>query len=530
MNFKRFLSACTAALFLSGAVFSTAAAEPTKENAAPAETVQPISFTDTAGHWAETAIKRWSGEGIIVGESDGRFRPDDPLTRAEMAIILQRVMRYETVSENLFADLREEWYINAIQSLRAAGVMRGDEKNCANPYDPITREEAVTLIARAFLMEASDSPMSFPDAGMISDWARGYVAALTEAGFLRGSDGGNFLPANPMTRAEVVTILNNMITACFYAEGEYDFRPFEGLANFVIVGADNVKIKNFDIGGTILLAEGVDYESVIFSMVNHYGNVMQYTPEGYVRRLKAASYIVPINPELPLCSYDPALFVKDEKGIMHYNDPARKSYMGIDVSNWQGTIDWKKVKEEGVYFAFIRAGYRGYESGALNIDKNFEVNIKGALDAGIKVGVYFFSQALNAAEAYEEAEFVLDLIKDYNVTFPVVFDWETVSSASARTNEMETEDLCRAANVFCSTVKDAGYIPLVYSNQSLSLLKYDLSRVQSYDFWYAEYKDQPTFYYDFDIWQYTQEGKLAGVPESYVDLNISFVDYSKLKP
>ena len=529
MNFKRFFSICASVLILSGSMpFVVCAAE--EETSPAAVQPEPVVFTDTAGHWAEEAIQRWSAEGVIRGESDGRFRPDDPLTRAEMAIILQRVMRYETVSEELFADLTEEWYIDAIQSLRAAGVMQGDENNCANPYAPITREEAVTLIARAFLMEASAGELTFPDAAAVSDWACGYVAAMAEAGFVRGSDGGNFLPADPLTRAEAVTILHNMVTACFYTEGEYDFRPFEGLADYVIVGANDVKIKNFDIGGTILLAEGVDYEKVIFSMVNHYGKVMQYTPEGYVRRLKAASYIVPINPDLPLCSYDPSLFVKDEKGIMHYNDPARESYMGIDVSNWQGTIDWKKVKEEGIYFAFIRAGYRGYESGALNVDKNFEVNMKGALKAGIKVGVYFFSQALNASEAYEEAEFVLDLIKDYDVTFPVVFDWETVSSDAARTKDMETEDLCRAANVFCTTVKEAGYIPLVYSNQSLSLLKYDLSRVQSYDFWYAEYKDQPTFYYDFDLWQYTQEGKLEGVPEAYVDLNISFVDYSKIKP
>jgi len=232
---------------------------------------------------------------------------------------------------------------------------------------------------------------------------------------------------------------------------------------------------------------------------------------------------------MTVCSYDPDLFTKDERGVMHYADPSRPSYFGVDVSSWQGDVNWKKLKEEGVYFAFIRAGYRGYESGALNTDQNFEKNVQGALDAGIKVGVYFFSQALNAQEAYEEASYVLDLIDGYDITFPVVFDWETVSSDTARTNEIETENLCQAANVFCSTVEEAGYIPMVYCNQSVSLLYYELSRIDAYDFWYAEYKDKPTFYYDFDIWQYGCTGKFAGVPDADLDVNISFVDYSALK-
>ncbi|MBQ4043697.1 MAG: S-layer homology domain-containing protein [Clostridia bacterium] len=529
MILKRILSLLTAAALLTASFAVDAVSTETAEtNPLPAA---PVEFTDTAGHWAIGAIERWSELGIIIGESDGRFRPDDPVTRAEMAIILQRVLRYKTVSEERFADLTEDWYIDPIQQLRAAGVMKGDENNCANPYDPITREEAVVMLARAFLMEPSEAEMSFPDAASISDWARGYVAALTEAGFISGSDGGNFFPADPLTRAEAVTILDNMITACFYAEGSYDYRPFQGLADFVIVAADNVDVLNFDIGGDIFLTEGVDYESVRFKQVNHYGRVMQYTPEGYVRHLKAASYIVPINHSLPLCRHDSSKFIKGENGHMTYADPNVEWWFGVDVSSWQGNnIDWKKLKEEGVYFAFIRVGYRGYESGLLNEDTNFRKNVEGALEAGIKVGVYFFSQALNPEEAMEEANFVLDRIRDYDISFPVVFDWETISSDTARTNDIETEQLCQAANVFCHTVRDAGYIPMVYSNQSVSLLNYDLGRLQEWDFWYAEYKEYPTFYYDFDIWQYGSSGIFKGVPDAYVDTNISFIDYSKIKP
>ncbi len=538
MIYKRLISLLSAAAILATATLSVSAdstdtttadlpdtaAQTEKE---PPEPIVPVEFTDTEGHWAAEAIARFSALGILRGGEDGRFRPDDPVTRAEMAVILQRVMRYQTVAEEPFSDLTEAWYIPAIQSLRAAGVMQGDEQNRANPGAPITREAAVVMLARAFLMEPAESELTFPDADSVSEWARGSLSAMTEAGYLRGGDGGNFFPAEALTRAEAVTILDNMITACFYAPGSYDYRPFEGLADFVIIAVDEVEVLNFDIGGDIFLAEGVDAETIKLKTVNHYGRIMQYTSEGYTRRLKAASYIVPIDESLPTCRHNPDLFVKDEKGIMTYADPDIPTWFGIDVSSWQGkNIDWHKLKEEGVYFAFIRAGYRGYGTGKITADENAVANIKGALDAGIKVGMYFFSQAINEEEAREEARFVLDMVKGYDISFPIVYDWETITYDEARTDDMETDDLCRAAVAFCETVSEAGYTPMIYSNQSVSLLNYDLSRLQAYDFWYAEYRDTPSFYYDFDMWQYGATGHFAGVPDAEVDVNISFIDYS----
>ncbi len=183
-----------------------------------------------------------------------------------------------------------------------------------------------------------------------------------------------------------------------------------------------------------------------------------------------------------------------------------------------------------MHFAFIRAGYRGYESGDIVADKYFDINMQGALDAGIHVGVYFFSQAIDAEEAEEEARFTLEMIRDYNVTYPVVFDWETLNYPTARTNDIATEKLCEATNAFCATVASAGYLPMVYSNQSVSLLYYELGRIQEYDFWYAEYRDHPTFYYDYDIWQYGSSAHLEGVPLAEIDVNISFVDYAAPRP
>ncbi len=504
--------------------------DPAPEDPTPFPT-EPVVFSDTEGHWAEDAIRRFSEALIVVGE-DGRFRPDDPLTRAEMAVILCRVMRYETVSDELFDDLTEDWYTPAVQKLRAAGVMRGDENNRALPNDTITREEAVVMIARAFALADSEepAPLEYPDADRISDWTYGSVEAMTAHGFLHGSDGGCFFPADPLTRAEAVTVLNNMITAFMYAPGEYDFRPYEGLADYVVIASNDVTVLNFDIGGTIFLSESVDYDTIRLKGVSHTGIVLQYTPEGYIRRLKASTRIVPINPELPTCSHDSSLFRLDERGIMHYDDPDVTTYLGVDVSSWQYEIDWTLLKAQGVHFAFIRAGYRGYESGDIVADKYFDINMQGALDAGIHVGVYFFSQAIDAEEAEEEARFTLEMIRDYNVTYPVVFDWETLNYPTARTNDIATEKLCEATNAFCATVASAGYLPMVYSNQSVSLLYYELGRIQEYDFWYAEYRDHPTFYYDYDIWQYGSSAHLEGVPLAEIDVNISFVDYAAPRP
>jgi lysozyme len=137
------------------------------------------------------------------------------------------------------------------------------------------------------------------------------------------------------------------------------------------------------------------------------------------------------------------------------------------------------------------------------------------------VGVYFFSQAITPQEAVEEADFVLSYIRNYNITYPVVFDWETISYDSARTNGVDTQTLNQCAQAFCSTVSGGGYTPSIYFNLSLGYLKYDLSQVLGNKFWLAQYASAPTFYYDFQMWQYTSSGKVNGISGN-VDMDISF--------
>lgn len=222
---------------------------------------------------------------------------------------------------------------------------------------------------------------------------------------------------------------------------------------------------------------------------------------------------------LPLNTYDPSGFYT-ENGLRRYRTEDMIGLAGIDVSSYQQDIDWKMVKDAGVDFAMIRVGYRGYVSGKLDLDDYFLKNMEGAINAGIPVGVYFFSQALNEDEAIEEAEYVLNWIKGYDIHYPVVFDWEEIP-ADARTDDMNMLMLTSCALAFCKTIEDAGYTPAVYFNQVYGYQQLNLPSLKDYVFWLAEYEDTPSFHFDFQMWQYTNQGTVPGIPGA-VDLNIYF--------
>lgn len=237
---------------------------------------------------------------------------------------------------------------------------------------------------------------------------------------------------------------------------------------------------------------------------------------------------IPVDETVNKNEYDPALFSRSEDGRITYGSDTAKS--GIDISAYQGEIDWDQVAGAGIDFAIIRVGFRGYESGSLNHDDSYEANITGALSAGLDVGVYFFSQAISPEEAAAEADFVLDSIADYDIKYPIVFDWEYITDegANARTNGISSSVITDCALSFCETVKNAGYTPAIYFNTDLGYTEYEIGRIADHTLWLAEYADYPTFYYDFHIWQYTSAGSVPGI-EGTVDLNISFDDYGNKK-
>ena len=224
----------------------------------------------------------------------------------------------------------------------------------------------------------------------------------------------------------------------------------------------------------------------------------------------------------PLLSWDTALFSLDSRGRMTYNDSSIATRTGIDVSEHQYDIDWAAVAADGIDFAIIRLGYRGSTAGGLYEDGYFQQNIQGALANGLDVGVYFYSQAISVEEAREEAAFVLERLEPYQITYPVVFDWEIVGEDEARTYTVGRRTLADCAAAFCQDIQDAGYDTMIYFTQYLGYRKYMLRTLTEHGFWYAEYEPQPRFAYDFDMWQYTCYGQVDGI-EGEVDLNIQFL-------
>ena len=245
-------------------------------------------------------------------------------------------------------------------------------------------------------------------------------------------------------------------------------------------------------------------------------------PEHYITY---RSYQLPIEEELAVNAWKQEAFLTDETGRIGYSTPELTAIPGIDVSTHQQEIDWKQVAESGIRFAMIRAGYRGYgPEGRLVIDEYFHANMKGALEAGLDVGVYFFSQATNVWEAEEEANMLLDELRGYPLTYPVVFDWERIHRDSARTDPVPGKTVTLMAQAFCGLIKEAGYLPGIYFNQDLAYLELDLERLDENVFWLAEYDSTPEFYYHFDLWQYSSKGTVPGI-KGAVDLNLSFRDF-----
>lgn len=293
-----------------------------------------------------------------------------------------------------------------------------------------------------------------------------------------------------------------------YTQEELDGKFDEG----IMWGAEQ---KEAEILGNIRqkLSEGV---SVVETLREIYADEIVLTSGGKY-------HFVPINENLKMNSYEKSGLNILENGELQYMENGEiVSYKGIDVSKHQGKIDWNKVAADGVEFAFIRVALRGYGTGKLVEDETFEQNITGALSAGIKVGVYVYSQAINEAELLEEAELVLQKIAPYKVECPVVYDVEMVSGGEGRMNNLSVEERTNLTKLFCETIKNAGYKPMIYHNMEMGALRIQLEALEDYDKWFAYYNKNFYYPYDYKVWQYSDKGTVNGI-KGDVDLNISFV-------
>ena len=210
----------------------------------------------------------------------------------------------------------------------------------------------------------------------------------------------------------------------------------------------------------------------------------------------------------------------DDTEIRQTSGVSKTGVLGIDVSKWQKEIDWDKVKNEGVDFAIIRCGYRGSVTGSLVEDPYFEQNIKGAQAAGIKVGVYFFTQAVNEVEAVEEASMVISLVRDYELQYPVFIDTEG-AGGNGRADSLNVEERTAVCEAFCTTVKNAGLEAGVYASRNWYNNKLTAGTLESYAIWLAEYRSVPLYQGYYQMWQYTSKGKINGI-NGNVDLNVSY--------
>lgn len=249
---------------------------------------------------------------------------------------------------------------------------------------------------------------------------------------------------------------------------------------------------------------------------------------------------VEINPYLELNSYDYNNLVYQKPLMKYYEDNHKVSYVGVDISKTDDYVDYDKLKAAGVDYVMLRLGQRGYHSGELTYDENFEDNYKRATEAGLPVGIYFYSQAVTKEEAIDEADFLLttislnavsengvydDNLAKSTIKYPIVFYMEDVKGDDARTDDLTQMARTNIAIAFMDAIEDAGYSSMLYGNKEWLIKKYSLGTLDGYDLWLSEEEDMPSFPYKFQMWNYTKHGKINGI-QGDASLSISFRDYS----
>lgn len=462
------------------------------------------------------------------------FKTRKPLAAGLTALALTLSIAPASANRTTYLDVNDEiWYSTPIAFCQQHGLMDGVAAGEFQPKAPLTR---AALAESLYRLAGSPAPeeegsrntlagSSVPKEASFTDVEPDHpnftaIAWAKASGAVGGYPDGTFRPEDPITREEAAVILwsgqgrpeaageatcTDRDTISPWALEAVDWAYGEGLLSGNSDGS-------FAPRNNITRGEGA-------TVVMRCGKVYYGMTYGYP---------LPEPRAVPANSYDNERYQLDENGYLSYQGDwyAR----GVDVSAHQKEIDWSRVAASGMSFAMIRAGYRGYTMGAIVKDEYFDANMSGALANGMDVGVYFFSQALTPAEAEEEANLLLEWIRDYRVTYPVVFDWEEQDRDNSRTRNTDGNTVTACALAFCKVIKEAGYTPMTYGSPSKI---YEgglaLEYLRDYPaFWLAHYTKEtlPTsFRYHYDIWQYSSSGAVDGI-EGNVDLNIALTNYS----
>lgn len=482
------------------------------------------TFSDVpAVEWFYSYVTQLSEKGIVDGFEDGTFRPGGTVKYGEALKLILLAAGYPAQPGN-----EVHWaggYLNfALQS----GILP-----VGPGYDlesSITRLQVAQIAARAMGLRASFTENPF------ADCSDPEVLALYEAGIIEGmlvNDQICFAGEDHLLRSQISAIIWRMedytVGNSMIPEGGLFGQP--EMPETPENPEEMPQWPQNQTGGLLGPGSGFVPEQPELPSEPVFPEIPMFpeypVPETPVPETPSVqkpdiitynNYNVDVLEDVPVFAYDSNNFYL-ENGRMQYAGTDVRLKHGIDVSAHQGEIDWQKVANDGVDYAIIRAAYRGYTAGSLNKDSTFDFNAEQASAAGLQVGAYIFSQAITVEEALEEADYLLEILAGKPIDGPVVFDWEVIGTKSARTYGLDTETLCAAANAFCRRIEQAGYTPMVYFNPYCGYVKYDLSQIMAYDFWFAQYSEQPDFYYNFQMWQYTSSGKVDGV-DGNVDLDV----------
>ncbi len=411
---------------------------------------------------------------------------------------------------DLYPDVTtDDWFYLYVTQLSRLGVVEGFDDGSFYPGEDVTCGQALKLITRA----VGYSEKAAPEDG---HWAENYRKFAVSKKFIGEKDMEDLDAA--ISRDEIADL-----TAAALALDTKDTsgNPFAdsdrgsvaALARAgIVIGSEENGQKVFKGPDSITRAE-------ISTIVCR---ITEYVKD---KSIVFSDYLVPIDHDLASNPYDRDLFYMDGSRVC-YDDLRYDVQYGIDVSYYQKDIDWQAVADDGIDFAIIRVGFRGYGEGTLNEDERFYEYIEGAQAAGLDIGLYIFSQAINPDEAREEAEFVLERIGDYDITYPIAFDWEPLNYTGSRSQNFDYSVLTDCALAFCETIEDAGYTPMVYLNPSFAYLRYDIAELMDAQkiIWLAHYTQKTNYLYDFQIWQYGSSGSVNGI-EGRVDMDIAFVNY-----
>lgn len=451
--------------------------------------------------WYQPYVTELSAQGVISGYEDGSFRPNGTVTWGEaLKLILLAAGQDSQPATDVhwaggYLNLALQWGILPV----------------GPQYDldaPITRQQVAQIAARALGLRAVMAHNPF------ADCSDPEVLALCEAGIVEGMEVNGqlcFVGEGKLLRSQISAIIFR-IHQWVGREEAPDHDPTEEEPPVEAPILPELP----ETGG--LLGPGGPVELPEDSQPGQPPAEIPADPQQPPKQITYNSYTVDVLEDVPVFAYDPNSFSL-QNGRMTCADPSVRLVHGIDVSSHQGLIDWNKVAGDGVEFAILRAAYRGYTAGSLNKDSTFDYNAQQAASNGLQVGAYIFSQAITVEEALQEADFLLEILAGKPIDGPVVFDWEVIGTKDARTYGLDTQTLCAAANAFCRRIEQAGYTPMVYFNSYAGYVKYDLSEIMEYDFWFAQYKEQPDFYYNFQMWQYTSSGKVSGI-DGNVDLDV----------